>query len=131
MITYRFDARLDAATIAALYRAASLRRPVDDLDRIRRMYEGSPLVLSAWDDERLVGILRGLTDGAYNGYVCDLAVHPDYQHQGIGRELLDRTRAAYPEVQWLLRASQIARDYYAHLGWQKIENGWFWLRPAS
>ena len=96
------------ASIAALYRAAQLRRPVDDLDRIARTYAGSPIVLSAWDGPRLVGILRGWTDGAYDGYVCDLAVDPEYQKQGVGRELLRRCVSQSPEVQWVLRASVIA-----------------------
>jgi GNAT superfamily N-acetyltransferase len=79
-----------------------------------------------------VGILRGWTDGAFDGYVCDLAVHADYQRQGIGRELLNRCVAAYSgEVQWVLRASVVATDYYAHLGWQKIENGWYLSRDAD
>ena len=29
-----------------------------------------------------------------------------------------------------LRASKIAAQYYEHLGWQKIENGWFVPREA-
>jgi hypothetical protein len=33
-----------------------------------------------------------------------------------------------PDVQFVVRASQIAREYYEHLDWQKIENGWFWAR---
>ena len=104
-----------ARRIARLYRAAQLRRPVDDPDRIARTYVGSPLVISAWDGPRLVGILRGWTDGAYDGYVCDLAVDPEYQAQGIGRELLRRCVSGSPDVQWVLRASLIAREYYAHL----------------
>jgi len=101
---------------------------VTDLERIRRMYEGSNVVVTAWEGERLVGILRGWTDGAYDGYVCDLAVHPLFQKHGIGRALLQRAHANNPDVQWVLRASVIARDYYAHLGWQQIENGWYWPR---
>jgi hypothetical protein len=31
-------------------------------------------------------------------------------------------------VQWVLRASKIAADYYQHIRWQKIENGWSWPR---
>jgi ribosomal protein S18 acetylase RimI-like enzyme len=93
------------------------------------MFAGSNIVLTAWDGERLVGILRGWTDGAYDGYVCDLAIHPDYQRdRGIGRALLERIRRGRPEVQWVLRASVIAKDYYKHLGWLPIENGWFWPR---
>jgi ribosomal protein S18 acetylase RimI-like enzyme len=95
------------------------------------MYEGSPLVVSAWDGDRLVGILRGWTDGAYDGYVCDLAVDPEYQRRGIGRALLNECVTRSPEVQWVLRASLLAAEYYHRLGWQRIENGWCWPRDPT
>lgn len=129
-ISYSIDLRPESVVISALYRAAQLTRPVDDVDRIRRMYEGSNLVITAWSDQTLVGVLRGWTDGAFDGYICDLAVHPDYQKQNIGRELLLKAREICPLVQFVLRASRIATDYYHHIGWQKIENGWFWPREA-
>jgi GNAT superfamily N-acetyltransferase len=128
MITYRDDITPNPQTIADLYRAAPLIRPVDDVDRIRRMYEGSNLILTAWDGERLIGILRGWLDGAFDGYVCDLAVHPDVQKHGVGARLLELAREAHPDVQWVLRASKIAAQYYEHIGWKRIENGWFWAR---
>ena len=124
MIAYSHADRPDTAEIVALYAAAALRRPIDVPDRIARMYAGSPVVITARDEGRLVGILRGWTDGAFDGYVCDLAVHPEYQRAGIGRELLARCEARSPEVQWVLRASVIAERYYEHVGWSKIENGW-------
>ncbi|HTI49552.1 MAG TPA: GNAT family N-acetyltransferase [Planctomycetaceae bacterium] len=125
MFTYRTDTVPPLDAIIALYRAAPLNRPVDDPDRIARMYASSNIVYTAWDGERLAGILRGWTDGGFDGYVNDLAVDPDYQKQGIGRELLRRVVASNREVQFVLRASKIARDYYQHVGWQAIENGWF------
>ena len=127
-ITYSSKARPDAAVIADLYRQSPLYRPVDDVDRIARMYGGSNVVLSAWDGKALVGILRGWTDGAFDGYICDLAIQPQYQKLGIGRELLRMALATSPQVQWVLRHSKIAADYYQHVGWQKIDNGWFWPR---
>jgi ribosomal protein S18 acetylase RimI-like enzyme len=129
MIEYRENDRPTIAEIVDLYRAALLRRPVDDPDRIARMYAGSPIVITAREDGRLVGILRGWTDGAFDGYVCDLAVHPDVQKRGIGRELLARCEVSCSsEVQWVLRASVIAERYYEHVGWSRIENGWFKTR---
>ena len=128
-ITYSLAERPDARTIADLYRAAELRRPIDDVDRIARMYAGSPLVVTAWDGTRLVGIVRGWTDGAFDGYICDLAVHPEFQTRGIGRELLRLcVSQSSSQVRWVLRASVIAATYYEHLGWQRIENGWYWPR---
>ena len=135
-IEYRQDRLPSAAEIIRLYDAAPLYRPTKDADRIQRMYEGSNVVWTAWDmaepgNARLVGILRGWTDGAYDGYVCDLAVDPACQKQGIGRELLDRLTAHYgPHVQWVLRASKIAAQYYEHLGWHPITNGWSWARDS-
>jgi ribosomal protein S18 acetylase RimI-like enzyme len=128
MISYRSDARPADEIIAELYRCALLNRPVQDLDRVRRMYDASNLVVTAWDGHRLAGILRGWHDGAFDGYICDLAVHPDFQRQGVGAKLLEMAREGRPEVQWILMASKIAVDYYKHLGWVKVENGWKWPR---
>jgi len=128
MIEYRSDVRPDAAVIAQLFAAAPLNRPLDDVERIGRMYAASNLVVTAWDGKRLVGILRGWTDGAFDGYICDLAVSPDVQRQGVGRKLLQLATSGKPDVQFVVRASQIAREYYEYLGWQKIENGWFSAR---
>ncbi len=125
VIEYRegFVPPIDA--ICSLYRASPLNRPIADPPRIARMYAASNIVHSAWDGERLAGILRGWTDGGFDGYVCDLAVAPEYQKLGIGKELLRRCVESNRQVQFVLRASQIARDYYKHVGWQAIENGWY------
>ena len=127
-LDYQHDDRPAAGEINELYEAAQLRRP-RDTNRLERMYAGSTVIVTARAAGRLVGVLRGWTDGAFDGYVCDLAVHPEYQRRGVGRDLLRRCTEAYsPEVQWVLRASVIAAEYYSHIGWKRIENGWYWSR---
>ena len=42
----------------------------------------------------------------------------------MGRRLLDLALGLGDGIQWVLLASPIARDYYAHVGWEKVENGW-------
>jgi ribosomal protein S18 acetylase RimI-like enzyme len=128
---HRSDIVPDPKAIAALYDAAKLRRPTSDLDRLKRMFQGSNVVLTVWEErdgndaQRLVALLRGWTDYAYDGYVCDLAVHPDFQKHGLGKDLLNRAQSlGRPDVQWVLQASIIAENYYEHIGWQKIDNGW-------
>lgn len=133
-LVYRATETPEAEAVKALYDAAGLARPTEDPARLRRMLEGSNIVLTCFEESpaasRLVGLLRGWTDYAFNGYICDLAVHPDVQRHGIGRELLDRALTlGAPEVMWILRAVPGAMDYYAKLGWQKIEDGW--MRPRG
>ena len=130
-LIHRSDLVPDSKAIAELYDAAKLRRPTSDLARLKRMFQGSNVVLTVWEEMdksgglRLVALLRGWTDYAYDGYVCDLAVHPDFQKLGLGKDLLERVQSlGRPDVQWVLQASVIAGHYYEHIGWQKIENGW-------
>ncbi len=129
-IVYSDQLRPDVDLIVELYRLAHLMRPIEDKERIRTMFANSPLVVTAWDGTQLIGILRGWTDGAYDGYICDLAIHPDYQKLGIGKEILQFIVKREPKIQWVLRASKIAANYYAHLGWHRIDNGWFWPRAV-
>lgn len=128
VIAYRDDRRPTTAAIVALYRAAALARPVDDAARIARMYAAANLVLTAWDGAALVGILRAWSDGGFLGYIADLAVAPDHQRRGIGRELLRRAIASDTEVTFLLNAAPEAKEYYEHIGWQAVTNGWIWRR---
>jgi GNAT superfamily N-acetyltransferase len=125
MLDYRRDTALAAEQIAELYRRAELRRPVDDLPRIEAMFVNASLVWSAWDGKRLVGVARSLTDWRYVCYLSDLAVDPDYQKQGIGKALIDRTQESIgDECTLLLLSAPRAMEYYPKVGFEKVENGW-------
>ena len=124
MITLRQEPRPSTDAIRALYAASPLRRPIEDPARITRMFAASNVVWGAYDGERLVGVLRGWTDGGFDGYICDLAVHPGYQKAGVGRRLLDGVLGLDPGIQWVLLASPLAKDYYARVGWEPVANGW-------
>ena len=128
VIDFRDDVRPEPAVIVELYRAAALRRPLDDLARIARMYDAANLILTAWEGARLAGVLRAWNDGGFLAYIADLAVHPDYQGRGIGRELLRRATESDQEVIFLLHAAPTAMAFYRHTGWQPMANAWRWPR---
>ena len=130
-LSYHHDRRPDIDAIRALYAASPLRRPVGDPSRIAKMFLNANVVISAYDGERLVGLLRGWTDFAFDGYVCDLAIHPAYQKQGVGKRLLDEAASLGPDIHWILLASPIAKDYYGHLGWGLIQGAWELPRPSG
>ena len=101
------------------------RRPVDDLHCIKGMIENSNLIISAWNGNQLVGIARSVTDFHYCCYLSDLAVHRDYQKQGIGKQLQVLTQERLEEhCKLILLASPDAADYYQHLGFEHNERCW-------
>ncbi|KAB2968408.1 GNAT family N-acetyltransferase [Zoogloea sp.] len=130
MIDYRRDVALRTEDIVRVFQASGIRRPIDDAERIGRMFAQSSLVLSAWDGERLVGVCRALTDFSYCCYLSDLAVDRACQHQGIGRELVERTRALLgDEVSIILLSAPEAMDFYPRLDFAPVDNG-FIIRRA-
>lgn len=101
------------------------RRPVDDIGRLDRMLRGANLVVTARDGARLVGVARALTDFAYCCYLSDLAVDASYQRRGIGRRLIDETRArAGDQATLLLVAAPMAEAYYPHIGLKHFPACW-------
>jgi GNAT superfamily N-acetyltransferase len=124
-IDFRENAPVVAAELARLYERSGLRRPTADLTRIGRMILGADLSFTAWHGARLVGVARCLTDFCHSCYLADLAVDRQYQRRGIGRGLLERVQARLGEqVMILLLAAPEAADYYRHVGFEKVENGW-------
>ena len=131
MTTVRAHHRPELEAIRRLYAASPLRRPIQEIPRLQAMFDHANVIHSAWDGDRLVGLLRGWTDGAFDGYVCDLAIHPQYQKTGVGRCLLDLLAPDYPDVRWILLASPLAKDYYAHVGWSALDNAWALTRSGG
>src|SRR5688572_10035700 len=109
--TYRSGNDLDLEAVLEVYVDSGLgeRRPVKDRERMGRMLREANLVITAWRDKELVGIARSLTDWVYVTYLSDLAVKKKYQRQGIGRELIKRTKdACDPKAMLLLLAAPAA-----------------------
>jgi ribosomal protein S18 acetylase RimI-like enzyme len=92
-IQYRTNISLSAEELAAVFENSGIRRPTDDLVRLQRMIDHANLTVTAWDEDKLVGVARALTDFVWCCYVSDLAVDKNYQHQGIGRELIRQVQS--------------------------------------
>lgn len=123
-IEYRHNTSLAAADIAAVFDASGIRRPSADLARIERMFANANLVISAWHENKLVGVCRALTDFSYCCYLSDLAVDKAYQKHGIGKELIARVQQAIGnEVALILLSAPEAMAYYPKVGFEKVENG--------
>lgn len=97
--------------------ALGASRPLGDRERIAAMIAGANLILSARVDGRCVGIARCLTDLAWVAYCGDLAVHNDFQGQGIGQALLAACKAELGDgVGMVLLSSPDAVGFYQKHG---------------
>ena len=80
-------------------------------------------VISAWDDETLVGMICAMDDGIMNAYVHYRLVRPEYQGQSIGKELVERVKEIYKDY---LRVVIVAYNeelaFYEHCGFKKADD---------
>ena len=80
-------------------------------------------VISAWDGEKLIGMVCAMDDGIMNAYVHYLLVDPAYHGQTIGRTLLERIKAHYKDY---LRIAVIAYNdevhFYERCGFKKSDD---------
>lgn len=99
------------------------RRPVNEPERLDAMLKNATLLVTAWDNDLLVGVSRCLCDFAFANYCSDLAVRENHQKLGIGRELLRRSLNA-GGCKLILLSAPKAVTYYSHIGLRQHPSAW-------
>jgi N-acetylglutamate synthase-like GNAT family acetyltransferase len=128
-IEYSFDKRPTADQIIALYDNAGLPRPTNDKERIQKMFDNSNLIVTAWDNDLLVGVARSFTDWVWACYLSDLAVRQEYKKEGIGKQLIHLTKEKVGDQSMVLLLSvPSAMEYYPKVGFEKQESSFIMHR---
>jgi predicted N-acetyltransferase YhbS len=132
-IQYHSDRNITESEFVDLLRRSTLaeRRPVDDAQCIQAMLRHADLLCTAWDGANLVGVARSVTDFEYCCYLSDLAVDQAYQKCGIGRKLVELTKAKLgPRASLILLAAPKAEQYYPRIGFHAHRSAWI-LPPGK
>lgn len=93
-------------------------------EKIVKGLKNSSIVISAWDDDHLVGLVRGLDDGATVGFIHYLLVNPKYQGLHIGCELMERLMEKYKDLLYIkvMPSDPDTIPFYEKFGFQKEEH---------
>jgi ribosomal protein S18 acetylase RimI-like enzyme len=100
------------------------------IDSYNVPFINSTLVISAWDNERLIGAVRVLSDKMFRSIIYDLLVLPEYQNKGIGKELVRRCIEHFPNSEWLVQTTDKISGYYEKIGF-KVNHDVFLSIPCQ
>lgn len=126
VITYKINTKIEPHQLAEIFQASGIKRPVDDLNRMKIMLDNANLLVTAWDGDKLVGLARAMSDFSYCCYLSDLAVDKEYQNKGIGHELVDEVQKQVgDECNLVLLAAPESIDYYPKIGFDKCGHAFY------
>lgn len=117
--------RYDPAQILPLYESVGWTAYTKDPAALERGFAHSLLILAAYEQDRLIGILRAVGDGETIVLIQDLLVHPDHQRKGVGSALMRTTLDRFSHVRQIELMADETKDaaaFYGTLGFQRMSD---------
>jgi len=93
--------------------------------RLHKALMHSATVITAWDQDKLVGLARVIDDSELVAFLHYVLVHPDYQHQGIAGKMLQMIIEKYKDYLYIEGMPEESKnaDFYKQFGFQVMANG--------
>ena len=98
----------------------------NNLEVLDQAVNNSLAVITAWDNEKLVGLIRVVGDNYTIIYIQDILVHPDYQNKQIGTQLMNQMLQKYKTVRQKTLLTEDAPDvrhFYEKFGFSSCDKG--------
>ena len=94
-----------------------------DTDTQKQVFLNSYAVAFAYDDERLIGCGRVISDGICQAAMYNIAVNEDYQGQGIGRMIIESLLEQVKGCTVTLYTHPRSVALYEKFGFRRLKTG--------
>ena len=94
-------------------------------ERLYKALMNSSMVLTVWDEDRLVGLIRVLDDSEMLAQIHYVLVHPDYQGRGIASKMMEYVKEKYKDFLYIevMPEDKDNVPFYEKYGFSVMENG--------
>ncbi|MBK5474190.1 MULTISPECIES: GNAT family N-acetyltransferase [Bacillus] len=125
ILKYTIESPKDFNELLTMYESLgwnSLKLSVNELEQ---MCKQSWYTIYVFDDQKLVGMGRVISDGVITGIICGVCVLPEYQSKGIGKEIVERLirHCEQKRVIPQLMCVEDLKYYYESIGFEEFSIG--------
>ena len=113
------DENMDWSELSHLYLIAPLgqKSPAD----LQKSFSNSMFKCFVYEAGKLVAAGRALADGVDCSYICDVAVHPEYQGQGLGRQVVMKLVEFSRDHRKIILYAAVGKEpFYLKLGFKRM-----------
>lgn len=89
----------------------------------KKAFENSHTVVFAFDDRKLIGFGRAISDGVYQAAIYDIVVLPKYQGKKIGSTIINHILSLTPDCNFILYASPGKEIFYEKQSFKQMKTG--------
>jgi ribosomal protein S18 acetylase RimI-like enzyme len=94
------------------------------IEIIKQIFEASNVIALVTVNGRIIGFGRAMTDGVFNAAIYDVIVHPEFQKQGIARQIMEYLLDKLSNISCVhLISTSGNEDFYKKLGLKRIKTG--------
>ncbi|WP_102692301.1 GNAT family N-acetyltransferase [Rummeliibacillus pycnus] len=125
-IVFKNSKNIDKDQLEKLYNDVQWTAYTKNMELLQQALRNSLEVISAWDGEQLVGLVRIIGDGLSIIYIQDILVMNVYQKQGIATRLMQQVLTKYDYVRQkvlLTEEGENVRHFYEKNGFQSCDQG--------
>lgn len=89
----------------------------------KKAFENSHTVVFAFDEDKLIGFGRAISDGTSQAALYDIAVLPEYQGKKVGATIVNSIIDRIPHCNFILYAAPGKEGFYEKLNFRKMKTG--------
>ena len=116
--------RYDEGEILSLYASVGWSNYCRNPEMLRNAFDHSLCTLGAWEDGKLIGLIRAVGDGYSSVLIQDILVYPEHQRRGVGSALIKAMLARYAQVYQIQLATdntEKTKAFYRSQGFRSME----------
>ena len=92
-------------------------------DKLVTAMKNYKTVYTAWDNDRLVGLICAMDDGIMTAYIHYLLVDPAYQGSGTGKELVAKMKEKYKDYNRIVLVADNEKiGFYENCGFVRSDD---------